>query len=122
MKINDWERWLVEEQWRGYRLDEIMFDAPQPTGTNFVDWMNAYQALRSLFILTTGFNGEAGETVEHFKKYIRDGIIDRNKAALELGDRLAYLTWLASTLGFTLEQIAELNYTKLMARGKKEAS
>lgn len=123
MRIGEWERWLCEEQWQGYRLDEIIIDTtPLRKGDEWVDELNYRQALRSLFILISGFNGEAGEATEHFKKWIRDGRLDRNAAALELGDVLAYLTWLAHTLGFSLEEIAQRNYDKLVARGKVEAS
>lgn len=124
MNLQEWQRWLCEEQWQDYRLDEILIDADPKGQRAFetVDWMNHAQALRSLFILCAGFNGEGGEAVEHFKKWVRDGKLDRYAAALELGDRLAYLTWLAATLGFTLEDLAEFNKAKLDARGKKEGS
>lgn len=120
MNVRDWEQWLVEEQWAGYKLDEIMCDAHLPVADlkSPIDLLNAYQALRSLFIICTGFNGEGGEVTEHFKKYIRDGKFDRAKVALELGDRLAYLVWLAHAAGLTLDEIADLNKAKLLARGR----
>jgi NTP pyrophosphatase (non-canonical NTP hydrolase) len=74
-------------------------------------------ALRSLAIITAGICGEAGEASEHFKKWMRDGRLNKIEAGIELGDTLAYLTWLAKTLGYTLEDIAKLNYDKLTARG-----
>jgi NTP pyrophosphatase (non-canonical NTP hydrolase) len=120
MNVREWEQWLVEDQWAGYKLHEIMCDAhlPVPSINEPIDLLNAYQALRSLFILCTGFNGEGGEVTEHFKKYIRDGKFDREKVALELGDRLAYLVWLAHAAGLTLDEIAEMNQQKLLARGR----
>lgn len=128
MKLDDYEKWLVEDQWAGYKLDEILHDAYLPVPKPFdvenggtIDLLNAYQALRSLFILCNGFNGEGGEVTEHFKKWIRDGKFDRTAVALELGDRLAYMTWLANAAGLTLEEIAELNRQKLIARGRKDS-
>lgn len=123
MQLDAYQRWLCEQQWQGYRLDEIMQDTvPLHPRDENVDRLNYIGALRSLFILTNGLAGETGETLEHFKKWIRDGKFDRVKAALELGDILAYLTWLTATLGYTLEDIAGLNHDKLVARGKKEGS
>lgn len=120
MKLADWERWLVDEQWDGYRLDEIIFDTqPQAQGDEFVDLMNYAGALRSLFILVSGLGGEQGEATEHFKKWVRDGKLDKVEAATELGDVLAYLTWLTHALGLTLDDVAKLNYDKLIARGRK---
>jgi len=119
--LPQWEQWLVEEQWQGYRLDEIICDTSKPARSDeWVDLLNQVQALRSLFVLTAGFAGETGEALEHFKKWIRDGVLDKPKAALELGDALAYLTWLTHTLGFSLADLAEMNHAKLTARAKKE--
>ena len=123
MNLDVWQAWLCQNQWQGYHLDDIIIDTtPLNRGEEFVDAMNYRGGLRSLFILTTGFAGETGEALEHFKKWIRDGKLDKRAAGLELGDALAYLTWLAKTLGFTLEDLAEMNYDKLVARGKKEGS
>src|SRR3990167_591722 len=66
-----------------------------------------------------GLAGEAGETVDKVKKWHRDGTIDKHSVALELGDTLYYLTRLANTFGFTLEQIQVMNVEKLLSRKQR---
>lgn len=74
---------------------------------------------------TLGITGEAGEVSDKIKKLIRDkgyrgGLIedakDQEDIALELGDVLWYVATLAHDIGFTLEQVAMLNYFKLQKR------
>jgi NTP pyrophosphatase (non-canonical NTP hydrolase) len=117
MTLEDYECWLVNEQWNGYPLAQMLDDA-LPVVEDDPKRYN-YDALRSLTIITNGLTGEAGEATEHFKKWVRDGLLDRKKAALELGDALAYLTWLAATLDLNLATIARLNRDKLIRRGRK---
>jgi NTP pyrophosphatase (non-canonical NTP hydrolase) len=118
VNLRDYEIWLCEQQWNGYPLSRMLCDALPQTRD---DDHRAYDALRSLTIITNGLGGESGEATEHFKKLVRDGAIDKIKAGIELGDVLAYMTWLAATLGFTLEDIAQLNFEKLTARGRKHS-
>lgn len=71
--------------------------------------------------IVLAINGEAGELAEEVKKLHRDsiGIMDigrRNRMALELGDILYYVNREADNLGFTLQQIADMNVEKLAAR------
>lgn len=72
-----------------------------------------------------GITGEAGEVSDKIKKLIRDkgykgGPIesskDREDIALELGDVLWYISTSANDIGYTLEQIAMMNYLKLQKR------
>lgn len=70
---------------------------------------------------TLGLCGESGEVAEKVKKLYRDQngeITDEFKQAVkkEIGDVLWYVTALSSELGFTLEEVMEANYNKLMAR------
>lgn len=70
---------------------------------------------------TLGLNGEAGEVAEKVKKVLRDrgGEFDRASSieiAKELGDCLWYIAITASDLGFSLEEIAELNLSKISSR------
>lgn len=114
MNLQDYQRWLCEEQWNGFPLDRIVtHSAPDSPGPSAYE----VRALRSLAIITAGICGEAGEASEHFKKWMRDGRLNKREAGIELGDTLAYLTWLAKSLGYTLEDIAALNHEKLVARG-----
>ena len=68
-----------------------------------------------------GLAGETGEVAEKVKKVIRDHGGDfsdeaRLEIAKELGDVLWYLAATAGDLGYTLNDIAELNLQKLHSR------
>lgn len=115
MNLVRYQEWLNDRQWNGYPLKSMLVDAVSIAGTAPE---TAYRALRSLTILTNGLSGEQGEAVEHFKKWVRDGQLDKKEAGIELGDVLAYLTWLAKTLGYSLEDLAEMNYDKLTERAR----
>ena len=70
---------------------------------------------------TMGLCGEAGEVANKVKKIYRDkqGILskeDSEKIADEMGDCLWYITALAQELGYSLEELFEINFTKLMER------
>lgn len=75
--------------------------------------------------LALGIAGEAGEVSEKVKKFIRDtqfaGIGDLGKAqkrelALEIGDVLWYIAQMTTEIGYTLEEVAEMNITKTHSR------
>lgn len=68
-----------------------------------------------------GLANESGEYAGRVKKWIRHDrdTIDSMACALELGDILWYLSRAASGLGFSLSEIAEMNYSKLAQRQKK---
>lgn len=73
---------------------------------------------------TLGLCGEAGEVAEKVKKLIRDrdGVMnDEWKAttAMELGDVLWYASSVANELGFTLEEVAQMNLDKLNSRKER---
>jgi len=75
---------------------------------------------------TLGLVGEAGEIAEKIKKVLRDkkGIIDeetQKELSKELGDVLWYLSQLSTELGLSLEEIAELNISKLQSRKDRGA-
>lgn len=67
-----------------------------------------------------GLGGEAGEVIDLIKKQMRRQTQpDQDwlqELKLELGDVLWYLTRMAHTAGFTLEDIAAANTEKLNAR------
>jgi len=70
---------------------------------------------------TMGLCGEAGEVAEKVKKHMRgDCSLHHLKSnlVLELGDVLWYVANLAFECGYTLEQVAEMNNTKLQLRRK----
>lgn len=73
---------------------------------------------------TIKLNGEAGEVAEKVGKVLRDnnGIFSNEiklEIAKEVGDVLWYCAALAKDLGFSLEQIAEINLEKLASRKER---
>ena len=67
---------------------------------------------------TLGIAGEAGEVAEKMKKFFRgDQVIMPAKAiAIEISDVIFYCSVLADRLGFTLEEIMELQVRKVNDR------
>lgn len=68
-----------------------------------------------------GMCGESGEVADKVKKVLRDNnseFTDEKKVeiAKEMGDVLWYCATLANDLGYTLQEIAEMNYQKLHSR------
>jgi NTP pyrophosphatase (non-canonical NTP hydrolase) len=64
-----------------------------------------------------GLTGEAGEVADIIKKsQYEGGRLDILHLIEELGDVLWYLTFLAGTFGWTLDELASLNIEKLKAR------
>ena len=70
-------------------------------------------------------NGEAGELAEKVGKIMRDndGLVSlekRDEMAKECGDVLWYIAAAAKELGYTLDEIARLNLTKLKDRQDRD--
>ena len=70
-----------------------------------------------------GLAGEAGETADKVKKYLRgDYPLDeehKKAIALEIGDVLWYCATLANDLGFSLEEVGQMNLDKLRSRQQR---
>lgn len=80
-----------------------------------------------------GMNVEAGEVADKVKKVLRDSEVivrdgsvaiilpdaKREELAKEVGDVLWYVATMAYDLGYTLEEIATMNYQKLKSRQQR---
>ena len=75
--------------------------------------------------LALGITGEAGEVSEAVNQFIRDtqfagigdlGVGQKRELALEIGDVMWYVAQVATELGFSLEEIAEMNIAKTQSR------
>jgi len=75
-----------------------------------------YPEDRAVPYLALGLVGESGEVAEKVKKHIRDGTPLGSELAKELGDVLWYLSNLSYVLGFSLDDIANMNKNKLETR------
>lgn len=88
----------------------------QSKAVSFAIYPDTYKVLYPAL----GLCGEAGEVAEKVKKQIRDnkheGIFDRHGIAKELGDVLWYLSNTANDIGFSLQDIANMNVDKLADR------
>ncbi len=83
-----------------------------------------YPQDKKIIYPTLGLTGEAGEVADKVKKVIRDNdqVFDaehKKAIAMELGDVLWYVATLASDLGYSLEEIGQMNYAKLKSRQER---
>ena len=74
---------------------------------------------------TLGLEGESGEVCEKIKKIIRDnhGVVrqdEKETLRREIGDILWYIAMLCTELGFSLEEVAQINLQKLKDRQERE--
>ncbi len=93
----------------------------QEKALSFKDYSSYYDVLYP----TLGLTGEAGEVSDKIKKVIRDhdGVFTTSiklDIAEELGDVLWNIAVLASELGYSLQQIAEINIEKLNSRKARD--
>lgn len=65
-----------------------------------------------LLYLSNALCGEVGELANYVKKQYRDSVTHSKAIALEIGDVLNYLTALASSMGFDMATIADMNLRK----------
>jgi NTP pyrophosphatase (non-canonical NTP hydrolase) len=80
-----------------------------------------YPKNKALEYCTMGLCGESGEVAEKMKKLFRDQngkVTDQFKKDVkkELGDVIWYVTALSNELGFSLEEVLDANYEKLIKR------
>lgn len=64
-----------------------------------------------------GLAGESGEVADHIKKHLFQGhALNKEYLASELGDICWYIAIAAKGIGYTLEEIMEMNIDKLKKR------
>ena len=100
--------------------NELTFDGYQ-LATSATAIYPADTEIAALSYVTLGLVGEAGEIANKVKKILRDGAGEvtpaiRKTLASEVGDVLWYLTRLADELGYSIEEIAADNLSKLLDR------
>ncbi len=104
--------------------DEMTLDEYQDKASEFCFYKG------SLLYPALGLAGESGEVVEKVKKLYRDDEINfmredmtdeltaeqARAVALECGDVLFYIAAIANDIGYSLEEIADMNLAKLTDR------
>lgn len=83
----------------------------------FNEHIEEYKKVDRLINGLMGLNGEAGEAIDILKKHLFQGHeMDREHLAKELGDVAWYLAVSADALGYSLEEILQMNVDKLRVR------
>ena len=109
--------------------DEMTLDEYQDKASSFIFYKG------SLLYPTLGLTGEAGEVAEKVKKlyrddevnFMRDDMVEElspeqaRNLAFELGDVMFYIAAIAGDIGYSLEEIADMNISKLTDRQHRNA-
>ena len=75
-----------------------------------------YPASVQILYPALGLAGEAGEVANKVKKIVRDGKLDKEGIASELGDCLWYIAAICRDLGINMGEVASDNLAKLAKR------
>jgi len=100
------------------QLEELTFAEYQDIALDFA----IYSEQNAVIYPALKLSGEAGEVSEKVGKRLRDAGGDfedlewRESMKKELGDVLWYISALADDLGYTLEEVADTNLSKLSSR------
>lgn len=72
-----------------------------------------------LYYLAMGLCSESGEVAGKIKKLLRDGKLNQGDLAYELGDCFWYLCRLCEAIGYSPEDVLEININKLLDRKER---
>ena len=89
------------------------------TASEYYDWVEGMVVTSGqtrMIENTLGLVGEAGEFAEKVKKVLRDNTFDRELILKELGDVVFYAAALANYFGSDLQEVMDINVTKLEDR------
>ena len=90
-----------------YQEEALKFASPISSSTDFNLMLQGVM----------GLNGEAGEAIDIVKKHVFHGHdLDKEHLAKELGDCMWYIATAAVSIGYSLEEIMQMNIDKLTAR------
>jgi len=86
----------------------------------FVKTMKVYPEKHAIIYPALGIAGEGGEIAEKVKKWLRgDRELERLSVLKEAGDVLWYLASMADDLGFTFQDMVDVNMEKLTSRKER---
>ena len=106
---------ITREDMEGFFRESMELDEYQKRAEKFAVYPDNFKVIYP----SLGLVGEAGEVAEKVKKWLRDGAIDKEEVAKELGDVMWYMAALARDLGYPLSDIAQMNLDKLTSRKKR---
>ena len=76
-----------------------------------------YNQRDNMIHASLGIGGEAGEILDHVKKWaFNNRLLDHNHLVAEVGDLMWYLNLLVALLGTTWDHVLSVNIAKLEAR------
>lgn len=112
---------MAVDDFIGYGTQQLVLEYDNglafTTYNDFVKSMKVFPEKYAIVYPALGMIGEAGEVSEKVKKWLRgDRELDKADLAKEIGDVLWYCTALADDLGYTIEDIAQMNIQKLSDR------
>ena len=100
-----------------YQKEALRTESTRQKSAKWGGWGDPHQWRMQLENGLMGLNGEAGEAIDLLKKHLFQGHpLEREHLAKELGDVAWYLAVSADALGYTLEEILEMNVKKLRLR------
>jgi len=115
MDLNHYQRWTKSTAVYEAGIDELITEGMKPGNRYLIEGalIGSYLAL--------GLASESGEFAGKYKKVLRDKHSQDTveDLAQELGDQLWYLARSAHALGYTLEELAQLNHDKLEDRKRR---